>query len=232
MPTWKETLPTGPATRGYKLRRTPADAALRAIITSDRFLICDTHFWHGRTLPCERHQSPEGKTLDDSNCAPCLAKQSWRTHCYVAAYDPKHCEQFLFECTDCAALPLEEYFKANGTLRGCLINCFRDKQSKNGKVTILTSAANLQQFPIPKPPDVIAALCVIWRIPRVGVNRQLTGPAGEQPILNQDALRDMHKQPDNAEDPALFEARRSAVIDELRTAAGGNGKTKKQRVPA
>ena len=61
MPTWSTELPSVQKHMGYDLRRTPPAAPLHAICTCTDLLVCDTHFWGGRTLPCERRQIlPDG----------------------------------------------------------------------------------------------------------------------------------------------------------------------------
>src|SRR4030042_4235866 len=173
MPTWKNELPKNPTSRGFSIKRPPTQGTIRSILTADRLLVCDTHYWHGRTVPGERVLSDTGSTLDDSLCLPCRDKQGWRTHVYISAFEAKSRDHFIYECTDAAAKPLEEYYQANGTLRGCIINAYRPKGTPKGKVLLLTAAAALPQINLPNPPDVIAALCVIWRIPRVGMDKQL-----------------------------------------------------------
>ena len=71
MPTWRTELPPEGKNRGYDLKRTPTSAPLIAIITSTDLLVCDTHYWHGRTTPCERQCNAEGRTIDDTQCPAC-----------------------------------------------------------------------------------------------------------------------------------------------------------------
>lgn len=232
MPTWKTTLPDKSHDSGYRLRRTPASGPLRGIVTADRLLVVDTHYWHARTTSCERITNAEGRTTDDSLCPACIAKQPWRTHCYVPAFDPKTREHFIFECTDAAALPFEEYFAANGTLRGCLFLATRTTSKTNGKVSITTTAADLQKYHIPPAPDLPRALCVIWRVPQPSIAPELAARGRNRLESDPKALLDMLKPADNDGALEQFEDRRSAVIDELRTTANGNGKPKKQKAPA
>lgn len=232
MPRFSTSLPPKSANHGYTLRRTPPAAPIRAIITSERLTVCDTHFYHGRTCPCEREVNEQGKTIDDSRCPACRDKQSWRTHAYLSAYDVKAHEHFIFECTDAAAKPLEEYFTANGTLRGCCLNAYRAKQAANSKVTIIATPTNLQNVSLPAAPDVTAALCVLWRIPREGF-QFLPEPSGRDQLTPPlEALARMRTPPDNAESEEAFLAHRQAVTDAIAAAASGNGKPKRKPVPA
>jgi len=204
MPTFTNRLPEIGKHQGFDLRRTPATASLQAIITCEEMVVCDTHFWHGRTLPCEREVNENGKTVDDTACPACIDKQSYRTHVYVSAFDPKTREHVIFECTATAAKPLEEYFQVTKTLRGCVIFASRPKQGKNSKVAIQTNTVNPLKVPLPQPPDVIRALSIIWRLPKTSL------PVEEKPFkapqIRPDrlGLDKMRNQPDNAADPPLI----------------------------
>jgi hypothetical protein len=164
-------------------------------------LVCDTHFWHGRTTPCERLLNETGKTLDDSTCPACRDKQAWRTHVYLSAFDAKSHEHFIFECTANAAKAFAEYHAAARTLRGCVFHATRPKQGPNSKVVIVTNTVNLAKTPLPQQPDVARALAVIWRLPQTAL------PVVEQPHSppeihpNPTRLKMLRDQLDNAADP-------------------------------
>ena len=201
MPTWRTTLPPEGKNQGYTLRRTPTNGSLIAIITCDELIVCDTHYWHGRTMPCERECNNEGKTIDDSHCPACLEKAAWRTHVYVSAFDAKKREHFIFECTTHAAKTLQEYRDAAGTLRGCILNACRPKATPNAKVSILTHAADLSKCPLPAAPNIPDALAVIWRLPRTAMEEHPMKYSPTELRTNAKRLRAMRTQPDNACDP-------------------------------
>lgn len=228
MPTWSRKLPAKTSHQGFDLRRTPASAPIGGIITCDHYLCCDTHFWNGRTTPCERTVNEEGKTVDDAACSACLAKQSWRTHTYVSAFNPKTSEHFIFECSANAAKAFEEYQQATGTLRGCIFHASRPKCTPNGKVVILTNTANLARQPIPHAPDIIRALAVIWRIPQTALGIPEDEPGA--PTIRPDAaiLDAMRIPPDNDSSEQDFLHRRESVLSGLATATTkANGKKAK-----
>jgi len=221
MPTWRTELPPEGKNRGYDLHRTPTAASLTAIITSDDLLVCDTHYWHGRTTPCERECNAEGRTIDDSHCPACLEKAAWRSHVYVSAFDAKKREHFIFECTTHAAKIFKEYHDAAGTLRGCIFNASRPKATPNGKVCIITHAADLSKTILPAAPDVVAALAVIWRLPRKAIDQTPEAACATRIAPNHHRLKSMRNQPDNAADPP--------TIGEI---VAGNGELRKKTVPA
>ena len=198
MPTFSNDLPPQGKHQGYDLRRTPASRPMQAIVTCENLLVCDTHFWHGRTQPCERLVNAEGKTTDDTPCPACVDKQSWRTHVYLSAFDNRTHEHFIFECTANAAKPLAEYFAATGTLRGCIIYASRPKAGPNSKVVIVTNSANLTKTPLPNPPDLIRALAVIWRLPKTALPPERESADRSRVRPHPDDLRSMRNQPDNA----------------------------------
>jgi len=232
MPTWRTELPPEGKNRGYDLKRTPTSAPLIAIITSTELLVCDTHYWHGRTTPCERQCNAEGRTIDDTQCPACLEKAAWRSHVYVSAFDAKKREQFIFECTTHAAKVLKEYHDAAGTLRGCIFNATRPKQTPNGKVCIITHAADLSKTFLPEAPDVTAALAVIWRLPRKALDLttafidNMPHPEARHPRATHirpraAPLDQMRNQPDNAGGEQTV----GQII-------AGNGELRKRTTPA
>lgn len=190
MPTWRTELPKEKKHMGFDLRRTPQTATLHAIVTSDDLLVCDTHFWKGRTQPCER-----------PDCPACNESTPYRTHVYLSAFDPKKAEHFLFECTAHAAKPLDEYRQANQTMRGCIILANRPKGTRNSKVFIQTATANLTRVHLPDPPDLILALSVIWRLPATALQIGQAPRGHDELQAKLDIIAQQREQPDNMPDP-------------------------------
>ena len=190
MPTWSNKLPEVQKHMGFDLRRTPESSALQAVSTSDDILVCDTHYWHGRTTPCEK-----------PDCAACNEAMPYRTHVYVSAYDLKRREHFIFECTTNAAKAFVDYREANDTLRGCLFQAERPKGRKNSKVVIQTNTVNQAKINLPQPPNLILALSVIWRLPKTSL--AVDGKVGEKKEVRtiKEPLDRMRNQPDNRPDP-------------------------------
>ena len=190
VPTWTHELPADRKHMGFDLRRTPPDKPLIAIVTAEQMTITATHFWGGRTVPCER-----------PDCEACNASVPYRTHVYLSAFDPKTHDHFIFECTSNAAKAFQEYQKANETLRGCLFSASRPKHTRNGKVVIITRPADLTRVTIPRPPNLILALSVIWRLPTPAI-REAYNLAGTSRITTDSArTAAMRTQDDNAADP-------------------------------
>lgn len=190
MPTWSSELPSEAKHMGFKIKRTPANSPIQGIITCDDLLVCDTHYWGGRTVPCER-----------PDCPACNESIPYRTHVYVSAFAPKAGEHFIFECTAHAAKPLAEYRAATDTLRGCIFNAIRPKGHKNAQVVIETNTANLGRLHLPSAPNLILALSVIWRLPLTGLAIEHQRHHSPEVKTRKAPLDQMRQQPDNQEDP-------------------------------
>ena len=192
MPNWSSQIPSQPEHKGFDLRRTPVDKPLKAVITCVDLIGCYTHFWGGRTVPCE-----------GEDCEACRAQSPSRWHCYLSALESSTRDHFLFECTAKAAQPLVEWREAYGTLLGCFITAHRPKRRRNARVEIICKPIDLTKITLPKAPDLILAMSVIWQLPATA----LSTPSGE------------HCSPLVDVDTALADKQRVAVAD-------GNNKPK------
>jgi hypothetical protein len=170
MPTWTNEVPAIDPDSAYTLVRTPADKPLIAIATSTRLIGTYTHFWTGRTIPCEATRDPETGQIDPTTCPACRELQPKRWHGYTAAYDPKTKATFIFEVTARAAAAFEAYTAAHGTLRGCMFMAHRPRPGRNGRVEIATKPADLNKINLPQAPNLIRALSVIWQLPATAVH--------------------------------------------------------------
>lgn len=248
MPAFSNQLPTQQKHMGYDIKRTPAASPLRAIVTSDDILVCNTHFWHGRTLPCERMQTDAAGNVTAGDCQPCNDAMPYRTHVYVSAFDGKTHEHFIFECTSNAAKAFAEHRAAAGTLRGCGFQASRPKCGKNSKVIIELIATNPARLQLPEAPNLIKALCVIWRLPNpdlrltselaAGMNAA-DGYATRQPTFHPDAesLKTQRVQADNANGETAFHERREELLAAFNNPdptkpEKKNGKPKCEHAPA
>jgi hypothetical protein len=182
MPKWSNHVPDSATKYGFDLRRTPPDRPLVAIIISPDLLGCFTHYWGGRTIPCEALAPDEDPAGIGHECPACAEQMPGRWHAYTACYDPRTHETFIFETTGKAAQALETYRDSFGTLRGCLFQATRPKRRKNAKVEIATKTADLTNITLPNTIDIIRAMSVIWQIPTTAI----TTPSAEHstPTVN------------------------------------------------
>lgn len=153
MPQFSNCPPKDPRGHALPLVRTPAGRALTAIATSDDLVGCPTHFWGGRTVPCE---------IDD--CKPCNEGHPWRWHAWLSAYDPRDHRAFVFEVTARVAEIFVAYRDAHGTLRGCKFRAQRRTMAANSRVFLECQPCDLQGQHLPDPPNLIKCLSVIWNI--------------------------------------------------------------------
>ena len=141
---------------GHNLRlvRTPIHGLLKLAATSHDLLGCPTHWWKGRTMPCQK-----------AGCPACDSGAPWRWHAWLAGLLAGSKEHVIFEMTAQATDPLIAFRKANASLRGCILTAQRSKPKTNGRVLLTCAPGDLSKIHLPAPPNLIAALCQIWNIP-------------------------------------------------------------------
>ncbi len=154
MPTFTANVPEKTEHRGFDLRRTPSDKPIKGLITSDNIIGCNTHWWGGRTVPCE-----------DENCEACSKNTPSRWHVYLSVLEAGTRDHFLFECTGKAAWPFVEWYATHGTLRGVMMYAHRPKRRRNAKVEIILKPNDTRGVILPKGPDLPRAMAVIWQLP-------------------------------------------------------------------
>ena len=184
MPHFSSNVPVDPRGPAYPIVRTPISRPLVAIVTSPNLVGCYTHYWKGRTIPCEGPECPlcmagkepilttAGKTVhivnkleiecDGPPCEACQAGMPYRWHAYqsiLSSKDHLHC---LFECTAQAAEHFTEYRDAHQTIRGCQFEASRLHSKPNGRIIIRTRPADLTGISLPKPPDLVKCLGILW----------------------------------------------------------------------
>jgi hypothetical protein len=136
------------------IRRTPTAGNIIATATSRRLIGTKTHWWGGRTTPC-----------DDPTCEACAAGCPYRWHAYVSAYDHGKQLHFLFECTAAAADAFEKYASDHESLRGCTFRASRNSKRQNARVQIETHPYTGKPSDLPAEPDLVACLSRLWNIP-------------------------------------------------------------------
>jgi len=163
-------LPEDPRGNSLPLMRCPTNRAVSGIILSTDLVGTRTHYFHGRTIPC-----------DDNSCPACSEALPWRWHAYVAVYSPGSHRTVLFEMTARCAESLIQYRDTYGTLRGCQLTAKRANSSPNSRVILQTAQADLQKIALPAEPDVLEALSIIWNIERPSIS--VEGRTKQQPEL-------------------------------------------------
>lgn len=160
------------------LMRCPTMRHIQGIITCHEMVGTKTHFFHGRTVPC-----------DDSECPACGEGLPWRWHGYVSLFSENQRRTILFEFTAAAAEPLTQYRKAYGSLRGCLMNATRANSSGNSRVIIRTKPADLEKITLPAEPNLLEALSIIWNIALPAIS--IDGICKDAPAVKVDQDQDL-----------------------------------------
>ena len=159
MPIFSNTPPEDTRGVSLTLKRCPTNQSLKAIVTSADLIGCPTHFYGGRTVPCE-----------ETKCEPCLNGVPWRWHSYLSCWAQIDKIHFLFESTARASEPFVNYRKAHGSLRGCLFRAQRMNSRPNARVFIETKPFDLAAIDLPDAPDLAKVLAIIWNLPESHVN--------------------------------------------------------------
>lgn len=154
MPTFSDTPPLDPRGPSFQIVRTPTGQPLVGIITSDNLVGCYTHFWKRRTMPCER-----------GDCEACRSGIPFRWHAYQSTYLAKSHAHVIFECTAQASERFVEYREAHGTIRGCYFTASRMNYAPNARIIINCRPADLREIILPKPPDIVKCLAILWDFP-------------------------------------------------------------------
>lgn len=198
MPQFSHDVPADPRGPAFPIVRTPPGRAFSGIVTSPNLVGCFTHYYHGRTIPCEGDGcrlcmagetatiNADGKTVhgvgeheiecDGPPCEACHDGVPYRWHAYQSLYVPATSLHCLFECTAQAADHFVEYRDAHNTLRGCEIEARRYNSRPNGRILIRCRPANLTGIILPKPPDLIKCLAILWGFPAGHVQHAKINP--------------------------------------------------------
>ncbi len=165
MPTWSKDVPKDPRGPAFPILRTPAFKPIAGVVTSEDLVGTFTHFWKGRTMPCEQEA-----------CEACKSGIPYRWHAYLSAWTISTGLHFIFECTAQAAETFTDYRDAFGTLRGCNFIAQRQNQKANGRVLIQTKPYDMKTNVIPVPPDIIKCLSILWNLPAPSLTTPTINP--------------------------------------------------------
>jgi hypothetical protein len=164
MPHWTNNAPDEADRYTATLIRVKPGRPIRGICASPHMLGCWTHWFGGRTIPC-----------DQPDCIPCESQTSRRWHAYLHLWSPASHHSAILEITALAARELEPYIEQHHTLRGAEIDVQRSNQRPNSPLIIVARPADLQRFQLPEPLDIIAAMSRMWEV-NVSRAKRLTTP--------------------------------------------------------
>jgi len=151
---WKNEPPAPTEFAGIRLGRVQAGRDYEAIITSDAMVGRDTHYWKRRTTPCT-----------GPDCPCCLDGTPARWHGYLSVLSTRSRTHHVLELTALAAVPVAEYARRKGSLRGALIQARRLGNRPNSPVNLTCSASDADLRTLPRGVNLKRFLCTIWNIP-------------------------------------------------------------------
>jgi hypothetical protein len=152
MPIWTDQPPQDTEDQAFALLRIPPTPGYKVLITSPGILGTNTHYWKGRTTPCE-----------PDNCEACAEGAGYRWHGYFAGLRQSDRLHGLYEVPAAAAAALHDFAQKVGTLRGCLAVFRRLGNRPNGRLLVTTQPYDLKAIELPPPPDVAKIMAHIWQ---------------------------------------------------------------------
>ena len=154
MPEFSNKPPEDPRGYGLPLVRTPTNGKLIVAITCDDMVGCPTHWFGARTTPC-----------DGPDCTACKEGTPWRWHGYLSGLMNQTRRHVLTEFTAQACETIAKFRVAQGTLRGTILVAQRHRNRHNGRVLLTLNPGDIEKLNLPKAPDLISALSIIWNLP-------------------------------------------------------------------
>jgi len=205
MPHFTDQVPENPRGVALPIMRTPTWKPLVAVVTSENLLGTYTHFWKGRTMPCEGRKCDycpqlgppienaaglavhvhDGQEIpcDGPGCEAHEAGIPFRWHAYLGIFIRETGLHALFETTAQAANTFVEYRDAHGTIRGCLFEARRLNSKPNGRILIRTKPADLTQLRLPAAPNLLNCLAIMWDFPLTQVITTGSNPEQRTPRI-------------------------------------------------
>ena len=135
----------------YPLIRCGTKPFQGAVILSHDIVGCYTHYWCRRTIPCRK-----------DGCPACEKGYSARWHGWVFVQSRKTASKGIFEFTAGASAGLDKYFKEHRTLRGAIINAWREPAKANGRLVIQLEESKMDASVLPKAIKILPILMRMW----------------------------------------------------------------------
>lgn len=154
-PQWAASPPTVPESFALPLRRVPPKGVRGLVILSDHLIGCYTHYFAGRTQPCQT-----------GNCDACNANNQRRWHGYLLVWNPTNGYRLVLELSHHASAQLAETTKTLTTLRTLAIAARRVPEKPNGKIILEIERTSHKPDELPPPIDTAKYLLHLWGVKR------------------------------------------------------------------
>lgn len=148
---WTNRPPVGDTKPTTRLVRAIPKRPIRAFVLSGDVSGTKTHYWHGRTRPCN---APD--------CDACTANNIARWHGYIAIYNTDAHEVQVLEITSSSIQYIERYLVGRQSLRGAHITASRPSGRITGKLHLLLEQTTDLRPDLPPAPNVRQILERIW----------------------------------------------------------------------
>lgn len=150
---WNRRPPDNEPRGGWSLRRCPTKGFLAVVIVSHDLMGRYTHYFAGRTRPCQ-----------GNDCEACNKNMRPRWHGYLCAIDLQTNEKIIVEVTSSIASQLGEWFDSHRTLKGSRMKLERRSPKPNGKITCKLAEPAPGTGELPTAPDIRPIMNKIWEV--------------------------------------------------------------------
>lgn len=133
--------------------RTPAQGLSNVTCLSNDCLGDHTHFWRGRTKPCQR-----------KHCEACREGIGKRWRGYVFVEVRRTGKIYALELTPACMGEVDRWVTAHGTLRGAKFSLARRDEKPNGKLRLAISPADPLARDLPTAPSMRKFLARLWQL--------------------------------------------------------------------
>jgi hypothetical protein len=152
--TWSNAPPRGTQEMAWPMLRIPAAGAKGLIILSNDMLGTNTHYYGGRTTPC-----------DGQNCRACEDNSQKRWHGYLAVWMPKAAKKGILEITEAAGDAVAKAAEKRVSLRALSLAAQRVPTKANGKLVLQLTDSEWSPEGLPPAPDLRRILRRMWGLP-------------------------------------------------------------------
>lgn len=148
----------------HQIIRAKPGKTTQGVVLSLDLIGAYTHYWKGRTTPC-----------NPPACPACDAGHKPRWYGYLALWNPATAAVAILEITTAAVPAIETYLARHGSLRYAQIMATRANRKPNSRLIVSFQAAPYSGPHGPEPPDLPAHLSHMWEATsKPAPNRQPT----------------------------------------------------------
>lgn len=137
--------------RKYDILRCRQGKVVKGIMLAGDVCGAYTHWYGGRTLPC-----------NGLSCPACKMNVEVRWHGYLPLYNTSTRNIVIAEITTAAVEPIDRWFREKRSLRGAFISIMRGAERVNSPLKSRVEEGPLPAEALPNPPHVREILEKMW----------------------------------------------------------------------